>query len=131
VCTSVTDSRQTDRRATAYNERSLKIIKIVATRSRCRILKLKCTKFDFGWGLQRSPDSLAESKAPYFYKEREGKEGIWQDIGKGMEGRGQDGKGGLGEGVKGKGEGTREKGGRLIFWLLYILGPDADADRFL
>ena len=25
-----------------------KIIKIVATR--CQILKLKCTKFDFGWG---------------------------------------------------------------------------------
>ena len=31
-----------------------KIIKIVATR--CPILRLKCTKFDFGWGsLQRSP----------------------------------------------------------------------------
>jgi len=31
-----------------------KIIKIVATR--CQILRLKCTKFDFGWGsLQRSP----------------------------------------------------------------------------
>jgi len=40
-----------------------KIIKIVAT---CQILRLKCTKFDFGWGsappqtplgsLQRSPD---------------------------------------------------------------------------
>jgi len=28
-----------------------KIIKIAATRSyRCHILKLKCTKFDFGWG---------------------------------------------------------------------------------
>jgi len=30
-----------------------KIIKIVVTR--CQILRLKCTKFDFGWGLQRSP----------------------------------------------------------------------------
>jgi len=30
-----------------------KIIKIVATR--CHILRLKCTKFDFGWGSQRSP----------------------------------------------------------------------------
>jgi len=28
------------------------IITIIATR--CQILKLKCTKFDFGWGLQRS-----------------------------------------------------------------------------
>jgi len=36
-----------------------KIIKIVATRY--QVLRLKCTKFDFGWGaggafLQRSPD---------------------------------------------------------------------------
>jgi len=30
-----------------------KIIKIVATR--CRILKLKCTKFDFGWGSAQTP----------------------------------------------------------------------------
>ena len=28
-----------------------KIIKIVATR--CQILRLKCTKFDFGWGSPR------------------------------------------------------------------------------
>jgi len=40
---------------------SQKIIKIVATR--CHILRLKCTKFDFGWDrtcwrcLQRSPRS--------------------------------------------------------------------------
>jgi len=32
---------------------SPKIIKIVATR--CQILRLKCTKFDFGWGC--APDS--------------------------------------------------------------------------
>jgi len=30
-----------------------KIIKIVATK--CRILKLKCTKFDFGWGSEPDP----------------------------------------------------------------------------
>jgi len=30
-----------------------KIIKIVATR--CHILKLKCTKFDFGWGSAPDP----------------------------------------------------------------------------
>ena len=42
-----------------------KTFKINATR--CHILRLKCTKFDFGWGsapdplgsLQRSPDPLA------------------------------------------------------------------------
>jgi len=44
-----------------------KIIKIVATS--CQILRLKCTKFDFGWSsapdqgcLQCSPDFLAVSK---------------------------------------------------------------------
>jgi len=37
--------------------------KIVATR--CQILRLKCTKFDFGWGsLRRPPDLLAAM--PYF-----------------------------------------------------------------
>jgi len=36
-----------------------KIIKIVATR--CHILKLKCTKFDFGWG--SDPDPLGELTA--------------------------------------------------------------------
>ena len=30
-----------------------KIIKIVATR--CQILSLKCTKFDFGWGAAQTP----------------------------------------------------------------------------
>jgi len=36
-----------------------KIIKIVATR--CHILNLKCTEFDFVWG---SPDHLAEFQGP-------------------------------------------------------------------
>ena len=31
-----------------------KIIKIVATR--CQILRIKCTKFDFGWGSAPAPD---------------------------------------------------------------------------
>ena len=30
-----------------------KIIKIVATR--CQILRLKCAKFDFGWGSAQTP----------------------------------------------------------------------------
>ena len=50
-----------------------KIIKIVATRS--HILKLKCTKIDFGWGsapdpaggaYSAPPDSLAGFKGSYF-----------------------------------------------------------------
>ena len=37
------------------------IIKILATR--CQILRLKCTKFDFGWGSARPP---AGFKRAYF-----------------------------------------------------------------
>ena len=49
----------------------VKIIKIVATR--CQILRLKCAKFNFGWGsvpdpaegaYSSPPDSLAEFKFP-------------------------------------------------------------------
>ena len=43
-----------------------KIIKIVATR--CQILRLKCTKFDFGAGgaYIALPDPLAGLKGAYF-----------------------------------------------------------------
>ena len=68
-----------------------KIIKIVATR--CQILRLKCTKFDFGWGsapdpaggaYSAPPDPLAGFKGPTS-KER-GREGRGR-VGKGGEGR--------------------------------------------
>jgi len=39
-----------------------KIIKIVATR--CQILRLKCTKFDFGWGSAPDPAGGANSAPP-------------------------------------------------------------------
>ena len=39
-----------------------KIIKIVATR--CQILRLKCTKFDFGWGSAPDPTGGAYSAPP-------------------------------------------------------------------
>ena len=39
-----------------------KIIKIVATR--CQILRLKCTKFDFGWGSAADPARGACSTPP-------------------------------------------------------------------
>ena len=38
------------------------IIKIVATR--CQILRLKCTKFDFGWGSAPDPAGGAYSAPP-------------------------------------------------------------------
>jgi len=48
----------------------MRIVKIVATK--CQILRLKCTKIDFGWGsypageLTALPDPLAGFKGPYF-----------------------------------------------------------------
>jgi len=40
----------------------------------CHILKLKCTKFDFGWG-SAPPDLLAGFQGAYFEEEEgEGKE---------------------------------------------------------
>ena len=39
-----------------------KIIKIVAIR--CHILRLKCTKFDFGWGSAPDPAEGAHSTPP-------------------------------------------------------------------
>ena len=62
-----------------------KINKIVATR--CHILRLKCTKFNFGWGsapdpaggaYSAPPDPLPEFKGAYILREgreREGREG--------------------------------------------------------
>jgi len=49
-----------------------KIVEIVATI--CHVLKLKCTKFDFGWGSAPNPteeftvlsDTLAGFKMAYF-----------------------------------------------------------------
>ena len=50
-----------------------RIVKIVATK--CQILRLKCTKIDFGWGCAPDPaegvysaprDPLARFKGPYF-----------------------------------------------------------------
>jgi len=59
-----------------------KIIKIVATR--CQILRLKCTKFEFGTGGAYSapPDPLAEFEGP---TSKGGKRG-----GEGGEGRGEE-----------------------------------------
>jgi len=83
-----------------------KVIKTVATK--CNILKLKCTKFDFGWGnLQHSPDPLAGFKGfkrDYLYK--------------GKEGRGRERKG------KGEGKGERVWGGEVEREVVDIAWPD-------
>ena len=72
-----------------------KIIKTVATRY--QILRLKCTKFDFGWGAYSAPtDPLAGFEGP-ISKGREGKgrveerKGGWEGE---REGKGQKGRGG-------------------------------------
>jgi len=80
-----------------------KIIKIVATR--CRILRLKCTKFDFGWG--RAPDPGPPDPLGGF-KGR---------TSKGREGRGRKGGRERKEGMRkkkrgGRGEGKGGEGGK-------------------
>jgi len=90
-----------------------KIIKIVATR--CEILRLKCTKFDFGWGsapdpaggaYSAPPDPLAGFKGPTS-KGREGGEGKGKE--REEEERERRGKG-RGKGRKGEGKGREGKG---------------------
>ena len=58
--------------------------KIIKLFTRCQILRLKCTKFDFGWGsapdpaggaYSAPPDPLAGFEGPTS-KGREGKEGV-------------------------------------------------------
>ena len=93
-----------------------KIIKIVATR--CHILRLKCTKFDVGWGSAPDPAGGAYSAPP------EPLAGLRGPTSKGREGRGGKGRGreaGKEEGRergKGKGRGReREReGGSLYNW---------------
>ena len=92
-----------------------KIITIVATK--CQILRLECTKFDFGWGsapdpaggaYSAPPDPLAGFKGPTSKggKERgEGGEARDQEKGKAREGQRE------GKGV-GKGEGRENLGGQ-------------------
>ena len=74
-----------------------KIIKIVATR--CQILRLKCTKFDFGFGSAPDPAGEAYSASP--------------DPLSGFQGptsKGREEKGGGGEG-----SGREEKRGREVY----------------
>ena len=95
-----------------------KIIKTVATS--CQILRLICTKFDFGWGSAPDPAGRAHSAPPDSYLDLRGlllREGgsrkgrgkgkgerKWRDMGRGeWERRGEEGGGG--ERRCGRGEG--------------------------
>ena len=86
-----------------------KIIKIVA--SRCQILRLECTKFDFGWGSAPDPAGGAYSAPPdplvgFKGPTSKGKEGRGRK--RGQEGEGRDKE--KGKGGRGKGEGGKRKG---------------------
>ena len=83
--------------------RLMKIIKIVATR--CQILRLECTKFDFGWGSAPDPAGGAYSAPPDPLALR----GLLLREGRaGGEGREREGRGGEGrERRKGRGGKTR------------------------
>ena len=78
-----------------------KIIKIVATR--CQILRLKCTKIDFGWGSAPDPagGSYSALQTPYLDLRRptsKGREGT----GRGEGGEGRDKEKGKGRGREGE-----------------------------
>jgi len=79
-----------------------KIIKIVATS--CQISRLKCTKFDFGWGSAPDPAGGAYSVPP------DPLAGLRVPTSKGREAREGEGKGGRGKEREGGGGG--ERGGR-------------------
>jgi len=96
-----------------------KIIKTVATR--CQILRLKCTKFDFGWAPPQSPlgdfTALPRPLAGFNGPISKGREG------KGGKGRGREGPTYKGREVKGGEErGKREPPGYYGFppdlWVL-------------
>jgi len=67
-----------------------KIIKIVATR--CHILRLKCTRFDLGWGSAPDPTGGAYSAPPnplagFKGPTSKGKEGKGMEVWEGRRGR--------------------------------------------
>ena len=95
-----------------------KIIKIVATR--CQILRLKCTKFDFGWGSAPDPAGGAYSAPP------DPVAGFKGPTSKGREGNGREGGEGKRKGREGKkGEEKREgKDPPLLFLTNRTLKPN-------
>ena len=114
-----------------------KIIKIVATR--CQILRLKCTKFDIGWGsapdpaggaYRALPDPLAGFKGLLLRTgergEWRGREGRGKREGEGREGRGRERR----EGSGGDGTGRDRSGHPQIFtWIIAYAVHDAFCHR--
>jgi len=91
-----------------------KIIKTVATS--CQILRLKCTKFDFGWGSALGPAGGAHSAPPdsltkfaCFWGEGKDKGGIWRK-GKGKEWEWKEGQGTAEKKNGGERKGERGRG---------------------
>ena len=83
-----------------------KIIKIAATR--CHILKLKCTQFDFGWGSATDPAGGTYSAPPAPQLDLKGL------LLRGREGRGREGKRGQGRAGREREGREREKGSEGI-----------------
>ena len=78
-----------------YVQMCQKITKIVATR--CHILRLKCTKFDFGWvsapdPARRAYSSLPDSLAGFNGPTSKGRKRKGREEEKGREGRGREGR---------------------------------------
>ena len=96
------------------------IIKVVATR--CQILRLKCTKFDFGWGSAPDPARELTALPQTLYIDLRGPT---SKGGKGGEGKGDRGEGWDAEKGKGregeKGNGGQGKGGQR--WEGKFRGP--------
>ena len=95
-----------------------KIVKIVATR--CQILRLKCTKFDFGWGSAPDPTGGAYSGPP------DPLAGFKGPISKGTEGRGSEGEGEEGVRKKERGRGREREGKAFPLLLFYNLTTASD-----
>jgi len=74
----------------------MKIIKIVATK--CYILRLKCTKFDFGWGSSPDPAGGAHNGPPEPLSGFEGVLLLMEKKGNGREGEEKEERGRGGEG---------------------------------
>jgi len=73
--------------------------------TRCQILRLKCTKFDFGWGSAPDPAGGAYSAPPHPLA------GFKGPTSKGREGRGfEGGRDGKKERRKGRGKGREREG---------------------
>jgi len=92
-----------------------KIFEIVTTR--CQILRLKCTKFDFGWGSAPDPAGGAYIAPP---------DPLWVYV-RGPTSKGGEGREG-GEGRGRQGRGGKRRGGEVKNWTPWSPKPTYAAD---